>query len=151
MFSPDASVRTVSGGSTRNPRRRQRHDTDSVKQQPVRKRSKLSDQTFATPDSKANGNGHIAVNGHSEHEPRRASGTQTQQLTVREKKKDRRAAKEDGTTLLVRIASAPCLSRCKTNGRQTKTGLYLVKQLPAVPEKLRSNTTGAHLFPIAST
>jgi nuclear pore complex protein Nup133 len=101
MFSPEVSVRSVSGGSSRNPRRRQRHDSDTIKQQPVRKRSKLSEQTFSAPEAKSNGNGHLETNGHQQEDTRRQSTPGMHQLAVREKKKDRRAAKEDGTTLLV--------------------------------------------------
>jgi nuclear pore complex protein Nup133 len=71
MFSPEASVASARS-SLRNPRRRQRKDSDGLQQQPRKKRSKLSGDTFHSPtdapaNGNANGNGHVTMNGHASH------------------------------------------------------------------------------------
>ncbi|KAI9664780.1 MAG: hypothetical protein M1821_006228 [Bathelium mastoideum] len=76
MFSPETSLLGAQRASTRNPRRRQRHESESLKQDPAprRKRSRLSSDTFlppsghaAQPRSSLDANGHIGseMNGSS--------------------------------------------------------------------------------------
>ncbi|USP76479.1 hypothetical protein yc1106_03753 [Curvularia clavata] len=65
MFSTEASIQSARS-SLRNPRRRQRKDSDNPQQQRSRKRSKLSDETFKDPSgAHVNGNGSIQMNGHA--------------------------------------------------------------------------------------
>ncbi|EOD44271.1 putative nuclear pore complex subunit nup133 protein [Neofusicoccum parvum UCRNP2] len=128
MFSPDASFHGVHGALSRNPRRRQRHDSDSAKNQPDRKRSKIADTTFLDPASPAvNGNGPPALNGHTVNGDEKRRSALRHEIPVREKKHSAapaRSAKGDGSTIL------------------TKSPNYSFKQLPSLPEPLRSNRHG---------
>lgn len=104
MFSPDSTLNSLHGSVSRNPRRRQRKDSDSVRQQPHRKRSKLSDDTFLSPSgAKLNGNGAL-LNGHAS----RQDGETTfvsMDMPVREKKTSaKRSQRDDGSTYLVSTA-----------------------------------------------
>lgn len=92
--------------STRNPRRRQRPENDSLpKDQPRRKRSKISTDTFAAPDEPAiKQNGHAGMNGHGVPPARKGSAPpETLDVVVRGAKKTttKRAVKSDGSTVLV--------------------------------------------------
>lgn len=114
--------------STRNPRRRQRPESDSLPSQPRRKRSKISTDTFAAPeDGHANANanaaaaatiqpptakqnGHAATggtNGYATRSSRKASVQPSEasqmEVAVRGGKKavHKRAVKSDGSTVLV--------------------------------------------------
>ncbi|KAF4313126.1 Nucleoporin [Botryosphaeria dothidea] len=126
MFSPDASFHGVHGALSRNPRRRQRHDSDSAKNQPDRKRSKISDTTFLDPASPAvNGNGPPGLNGHTVNGDEKRRSALRHEIPVREKKHSAapaRSVKGDGSTTL------------------TKSPNYSLKQLPSLPEPLRSNS-----------
>jgi nuclear pore complex protein Nup133 len=111
MFSPDSTLNSLHGSVSRNPRRRQRKDSDSVRQQPHRKRSKLSGQTFVSPSAaKVNGNGSL-MNGYASH----GDGETTfvsMDMPVREKKAPgTRAHRDDGSTFLVSIYNTCQLSR----------------------------------------
>jgi hypothetical protein len=105
MFSPDTTLHTQSGSSGRNPRRRQRKDSDSFRQAPQRKRSKLSDETFVPPtNGKVNGNGSIGVNGYTPY-GHSSNHSHTLEMPLREKKSSgvtKRAPKGDGSIVLVR-------------------------------------------------
>lgn len=105
MFSPDASFHGVHGALSRNPRRRQRHDSDSAKNQPDRKRSKISDTTFLDPASPAvNGNGPPGLNGHTVNGDEKRRSALRHEIPVREKKHSAapaRSVKGDGSTTLV--------------------------------------------------
>ena len=46
MFSPGSAIKETQASSLRVSRRRQREDSDSLRHQPLRKRSKLSENTF---------------------------------------------------------------------------------------------------------
>lgn len=104
MFSPDSTLATINGNSTRNPRRRPRDSTDATRQ-PQRKRSKLSNAAYPSPEAEnANGNGSVVANGsatgangvHAHH-----SG---HDIPVRGKKhsaSSARPAKDDGSEHLV--------------------------------------------------
>ncbi|KAF2872713.1 Non-repetitive/WGA-negative nucleoporin C-terminal-domain-containing protein [Massariosphaeria phaeospora] len=121
MFSPEASLQGTRG-SLRNPRRRQRKDSDGP-QQPRRKRSKLSEGTFnSTTDAHANGNGSALMNGHASHGHGPASVDSSLVLVdmpVREKKTlVKRAPKDDTASYL------------------TKNDHYAVKKLPGFPQSL---------------
>lgn len=98
MFSPEASVQGSRSSSLRNPRRRQRKDSDGP-QQPRRKRNKLTEETFlANGDAHVNGNGTATPNGHvhADEEPElELPVREMKQLTVK------RAVKEDASQYLV--------------------------------------------------
>ena len=49
MFSPSSAIKETQASSLRVSRRRQREDSDSLRHQPLRKRSKLSENTFVPP------------------------------------------------------------------------------------------------------
>lgn len=106
---------------TRNPRRRQRNDEDSVKTAPRRKRSKLSEETFTSRvDEELNG--HAAMNGSVK--PARTAHTSTppveMEMPVRSKKKaSERHRRADGAVVL------------------TQNQCYSVKLLPSTPKELR--------------
>ncbi|KAF2809526.1 uncharacterized protein BDZ99DRAFT_520877 [Mytilinidion resinicola] len=122
MFSPDSTINSQHGSVSRNPRRRQRKDSDSVRLQPHRKRNKLSEETFVSPSAvKVNGNGTAGMNGHASH----GDGETTfvsMDMPVREKKiTGKRAHKDDGSIVL------------------TKSANYSVKKLPGFPTRLSQN------------
>lgn len=106
MFSPDASFHGVHGPVSRNPRRRQRHDSDSAKNQPDRKRSKISETTLLDPESPAvNGNGSSTSNGHPVSGDEKRRSALRHEIPVREKKQSgapARSVKGDGSLTLVR-------------------------------------------------
>lgn len=103
MFSPDATLQTLPG-SVRNPRRRQRKDSDSFRQAPQRKRSKLSEESFLPPtNGKVKGNGSVGANGSTAH-INGVNASHSLEIPVREKKGSgvtKRAAKGDGSIVLV--------------------------------------------------
>ncbi|KAK0937566.1 hypothetical protein LTR29_010899 [Friedmanniomyces endolithicus] len=124
----------------RNPRRRQRSDGDSLKTAPRRKRSKISESTFATRDTTEETEDlhptthDTAMNGHtrggttSRKPPPRASrheSTEPTELPMRGGKKPgtatlkHRPLKSDGATVLAQNA------------------VYSVKLLPSTPVELR--------------
>lgn len=108
MFSPESTLLGAQQASTHNPRRRQRHGSESFKQEqaPRRKRSRLSSETFmppssdgVQPDADLDANGHLrpATNGGSKL-------LQLQGMPVREKKqshKGARSQKGDRGSILV--------------------------------------------------
>jgi nuclear pore complex protein Nup133 len=104
MFSPEASVQSArSSLRNSNPKRRQRISDGLQQQQPRRKRSKLSSETFADKEEPyVNGNGSALMNGHAGHGSAEKS-LAVVAMPVREKKAPpKRAVKEDTTTYLVR-------------------------------------------------
>lgn len=108
----------AAGGSVRNPRRRQRNDSESARNQPRRKRSKLTDETFTAHDGEVevNGDGETAhMNGHTT-QPRLSHD-----LVVRSGKKVtlKRQPRGDGAQVLTANAN------------------YTVKSLPSTPRELR--------------
>jgi nuclear pore complex protein Nup133 len=111
MFSPEASI--ASARSMRNPRRRQRIDSDGTQQQQQRsrKRSKLNDETFKDPtDAHINGNGSALMNGHAVQSV--DNSVVLVDMPVREKKSaPKRAPKEDTGTYLVGIYASERLGR----------------------------------------
>lgn len=120
MFSPEASVQSArSSLRNSNPRRRQR-TSDGLQQQPLRKRSKLSNETYADREAPhVNGNGGALMNGHAGHGGAEKA-LEMVAIPVREKKTPpKRAIKEDNTLYLVKNAN------------------YGVKKLPALPTVLR--------------
>ncbi|KAF2142573.1 uncharacterized protein K452DRAFT_270331 [Aplosporella prunicola CBS 121167] len=138
MFSPDATLHSVHGPSLRNPRRRQRHDSDSAKHQPPKKRSKLPDPSLdPSSASPLNGNGASGLNGHVINGDERRRSSLRHEIPVREKKQSTitaRSSKGDGSALL------------------TKTSNYAIKQLPSLPEPLRSNPSANYrTFVLPST
>jgi hypothetical protein len=100
MFSPEASIQSARS-SLRNTRRRQR-TSEGLAQQPRRKRSKLSDESFvAKDDVHVNGNGSALMNGHAGHSSVENSLVVVD-MPVREKKApQKRAPKEDNSLYLV--------------------------------------------------
>ncbi|KAL2352803.1 Non-repetitive/WGA-negative nucleoporin C-terminal-domain-containing protein [Cryomyces antarcticus] len=120
MASFETQVTSLQSTSTRNPRRRQRNDSDSLRQQPQRKRSKLSNDTFTAPsDARTNGNVTDGLNGHAGQRVRQHSTSpRSQILPVREKKQlQKRGFKGDGSAVL------------------TENANYAVKHLPSLPER----------------
>jgi hypothetical protein len=98
MFSPEASIQ--SARSSLRAKRRPRASEEL--QQPRRKRSKLSGETFvAKQDAHPNGNGSALTNGHAEHGSAEHS-LALMEMPVREKKgPPKRATKEDHGLYLV--------------------------------------------------
>ncbi|KAK8168148.1 Non-repetitive/WGA-negative nucleoporin C-terminal-domain-containing protein [Phyllosticta citrichinensis] len=127
MFSPEASFHGVHG-SARNPRRRQRHDSDSAKNQPERKRSKISPTTFQDPSSTTKINREsVALNGHAVNGDEKRRSALRHEIPLREKKPSAPLARKiDGASIL------------------TKSPNYTFKQLPSLPERLRLNPREAH-------
>ncbi|RMZ69271.1 nuclear pore complex subunit [Pyrenophora seminiperda CCB06] len=122
MFSPEASMQSARS-SLRNPRRRQRKDSDGPQQQRSRKRSKLNDESFkASPIAHMNGNGSALMNGHAVQSP--GNSVVLVDMPVREKKPaPKRASKEDTGLYL------------------TKNANYSVKKLPGFPSALLRPST----------
>jgi hypothetical protein len=98
MFSPEASIQ--SARSSLRTKRRPRASEEL--QQPRRKRSKLSAETFvAREDAHTNGNGSALTNGHAGHGSAENS-LALMEMPVREKKgPPKRATKEDHSLYLV--------------------------------------------------
>ncbi|EOA81159.1 hypothetical protein ACJQWK_07494 [Exserohilum turcicum] len=123
MFSPEASIQSARS-SLRNPRRRQRKDSDGPQQQRSRKRSKLNDDTFKDPtDAHINGNGSALMNGHAVQSVE--NSVVLVDMPVREKKTapKQRAPKEE------------------TGSYLTKNVNYSVKKLPGFPSALLRPST----------
>jgi hypothetical protein len=106
MFSPEASIQSARS-SLRNPRRRQR-TSEGLQQQPRRKRSKLSDETFVAKDeAHVNGNGSVLMNGNGGYSSVENSLSLVE-MPVREKKTaPKRATKEDNALYLVGQYQSP--------------------------------------------
>lgn len=141
MFSPEASIASARS-SLRNPRRRPRPESESLRS---RKRSKLNDATFKDPaDAHINGNGSASTNGHAVQSVDHSVVVVDMPLSIREKKTaPKRAPKEDtGTYLVSRCAS----TRDGTaNMRlQTKNANYSVKKLPGFPSALLRPSSTAY-------
>ncbi|KAK7545482.1 Non-repetitive/WGA-negative nucleoporin C-terminal-domain-containing protein [Phyllosticta citricarpa] len=134
MFSPEASFHGVHG-SARNPRRRQRHDSDSAKNQPNRKRSKISPTTFQDPANTAKNNRESpALNGHAVNGDEKRRSTLRHEIPLREKKPSAPLARKiDGASIL------------------TKSPNYTFKQLPTLPEHLRRNPHAHRTFGLTSS
>lgn len=112
MFSSEAFVQSArSSLRNSNPRRRQRTSNGLQQQQPRRKRSKLSNETFAgNGEAHVNGNGTALTNGHAGHVGvGKSSALAVMDMPVREKKAPpKRASREDNTLYLVRqLRQAP--------------------------------------------
>ncbi|KAF2709162.1 hypothetical protein K504DRAFT_467140 [Pleomassaria siparia CBS 279.74] len=125
MFSPEASALSARG-SLRNPRRRQRKDSDGP-QQPRRKRSKLSNDTFqltndahahARVNGNGNGKGSLKMNGYAHHQEDSPPNA-TIDIPVREKKEPPKRGVKSDTALYL-----------------TKNENYTVKRLPSFPSNL---------------
>jgi nuclear pore complex protein Nup133 len=101
MFSPEASLSSQRSSLRTTSKRRQR-TSEGAQQQPRRKRSKLSDETFAAKDdAHTNGNGSALMNGHAGHDSAENSLVLVD-MPVREKKATpKRAVKEDNALYLV--------------------------------------------------
>lgn len=101
MFSPEASLSSQRSSLRTNSKRRQR-TSEGLQQQPRRKRSKLSDESFvAKDDAHMNGNGGALMNGHAGHDSTENSLVLVD-MPVREKKAPpKRAVKEDNALYLV--------------------------------------------------
>ncbi|KAI4714868.1 hypothetical protein J4E89_000551 [Alternaria sp. Ai002NY15] len=121
MFSPEASIASARS-SLRNPRRRPRPESESLRS---RKRSKLNDATFKDPaDAHINGNGSASTNGHAVQSVDHSVVVVDMPLSIREKKTaPKRAPKEDTGTYL------------------TKNANYSVKKLPGFPSALLRPST----------
>lgn len=107
MFSPEASIQSARS-SLRNPRRRQRKDSDGPQQQRSRKRSKLNDEAFKDPaGAHMNGNGSVQINGHAVQSVE--NSVVLVDMPVREKKTapKQRAPKEEAGSYLVSLQSSP--------------------------------------------
>lgn len=136
MFSPDSTLHPALSRPNRNPRRRQR-DSDSLQQQPHRKRSKLSADVFASPSSASlNGKGSLSMNGHASHGETDGSLVLVD-MPVREKKPAaKRTTREDGAVLLVRGFIWDYMDTVILTSRQTKCENYSVRKLPSFPPRL---------------
>ena len=104
MFSPEASVQSARS-SLRNKRQR---TSSGLQNQPRRKRSKLSDESFVAKDeAHVNGNGSLLMNGHAGHKSAENSLVVVD-IPVREKKAPpKRAPKEDNALYLVSQCQSP--------------------------------------------
>ncbi|TID13640.1 hypothetical protein E6O75_ATG01618 [Venturia nashicola] len=121
MSSPHGAVQRRAPEAIRNPRRRRRNESETLRQAP-RKRSKISESTFEVRDG-----GHSleedGVNGHIN-----GNASLHTHMPVRGKRQasiSHRSTKGDGTEELSRTAE------------------YVVKKLPALPERLRNDATGS--------
>lgn len=105
MVSPEASSLAAQVTGMRNPRRRQRDSEEgaTLRQQPQRKRSKLSNENSDRPVNDVNGNARTYPNGHVKGSLRvRSPSPRVQHIPVREKKlHSHRVTKGDGSTILV--------------------------------------------------
>lgn len=132
MFSPELQT-APNAASTRNPRRRQRGENDSVNiKQPTRKRSKLSQETFANTNGVGDVNGvglqgEKRANGSAKGAERNGHGSVN--LAVREKQVGATAGSKRG-------------GRPDTSTILTRTSNYAFKQLPALPEQLKNGDAG---------
>ncbi|KAH7125414.1 Non-repetitive/WGA-negative nucleoporin C-terminal-domain-containing protein [Dendryphion nanum] len=123
MFSPEATIQSARS-SQRNPRRRQRKDSDGLQQQPRRKRSKITEDAFKVPiDAHINGNGNgngsaIMMNGHAGHVDIDSSLVVVD-MPVRDKKPIVKRVHKDDAALYL-----------------TKNDSYHVKKLPSFPVAL---------------
>jgi nuclear pore complex protein Nup133 len=104
MFSSEASVQ-----SARSSLRRKQRTSEGLHQQPRRKRTKLSEESFvAKDDAHVNGNGSALMNGHAGHGSAENSMVVVD-MPVREKKTPPvRTPKADNSLYLVR----PCQTFC---------------------------------------
>ncbi|KAF2794749.1 hypothetical protein K505DRAFT_374439 [Melanomma pulvis-pyrius CBS 109.77] len=123
MFSPEASAQNARSSLRNNPRRRQRKDSDGLQQQPRRKRSKLSGDTFYSPadahtNGNANGNGAVTMNGHVSH----VGFDDSLDIPVREKTGHPKRGLQDNTPLYL-----------------TRNETFDVKRLPNFPTGLSRN------------
>nr|XP_023907929.1 nucleoporin NUP133-like [Quercus suber]POF16449.1 nucleoporin [Quercus suber] len=121
---PESGVEHASRHSTRNPRRRQRQsDGDSLKTTaPRRKRSKLSDDTFAV---KQTTEVEVLMNGS-------ANGTHSQTISMS-------GPMDNGSELPVRGKRSSIKRTLKGDGAAvlTQNSIYTVKQLPSTPRELQ--------------
>lgn len=106
MFSHDPLVPASANPSTRNPRRRQRTHSEEngiLLPKAKKRRSALTSVTFDKPDgSEHHPNGALTLNGTATKE-RRDDATEIKELPVREiRKASLRAARGDGSVILVR-------------------------------------------------
>ncbi|KAF2833721.1 hypothetical protein CC86DRAFT_311751 [Ophiobolus disseminans] len=123
MFSPEASIQSARSSLRNNPRRRQRTSDGLQQQQPRRKRSKISNETFADKDeAHVNGNGSVLMNGHADHGDVEKS-LAVMDMPVREKKAPPKRASREDTSLYL-----------------TKTANYSIKPFRGFPNALRQPT-----------
>ena len=150
MSNPGEGIASTAKPVTRNPRRRQRKDVEDagpVRQQPQRKRSKISRDTYkATGDqveSEANGHVPTDANGQVDGETDNLARVK---IPLRERSQAgavKRAPKYDGSKVLVsacayliaafKLTRTPC---------QTRNANYSVVQLPGLPEQIRHDKRG---------
>jgi nuclear pore complex protein Nup133 len=112
MFSPEASIISQRSSLRTTSKRRQR-TSEGLQQQPRRKRSKLSEETFvAQDDAHMNGNGSALMNGHAGRDSPESSLVLVA-MPVREKKAPpKRAVKEDNALYLVGHFQTPEVDLC---------------------------------------
>ena len=128
----------------RNPRRRQRPETDSVGHQPRRKRSKVTSETFDRPTS-TNGDdsGEPVSNGHMESRHRTsATPNESLDIPVRVKKiSNRRAPKTEGGAVMV--SETPIeIDLISLKALQTQNDHYTLRHLPSTPDIIRKSASG---------
>lgn len=153
MFSPDASIQAVPP-SQRNPRRRQRtHSDDSFGIRPPAKRVRtpLAHDTFEpVSDQQTNGpaTGSVVANGHLvAGRSTRDASSDTTSLAYRVGKKqerEKRGGHGDGSLVLVSLVTfkaSALTSECANvvGVPKTKNDNYIVAQLPALPDLVRSS------------
>jgi nuclear pore complex protein Nup133 len=99
MFSSEASIQ-----SARSSLRRKQRTSEGLHQQPRRKRTKLSEESFVAKDEvHVNGNGSALMNGHAGHGSAESSMVVVD-IPVREKKTPpKRTPKADNSLYLVRL------------------------------------------------
>jgi hypothetical protein len=112
MFSPEASIISQRSSLRTTSKRRQR-TSEGLHQQPRRKRSKLSEETFvAKDDAHVNGNGSVLINGHAGRDSPENSLVLVD-MPVREKKAPpKRAVKEDNALYLVGLCHIQAIDLC---------------------------------------
>ncbi|QDS76291.1 hypothetical protein FKW77_001968 [Venturia effusa] len=121
MSSPHSAGQRRAPETIRNPRRRRRNDSETLRQAP-RKRSKISESTFEVRDG-----GH-SIGDDGTHEHINGNASILTHMPVRGKRQasiSHRSTKADGSEELSRTAE------------------YIVKKLPALPERLRNDATGS--------
>ncbi|KAF4551734.1 Nucleoporin-like protein 1 [Elsinoe fawcettii] len=129
MSLASADTQSARRVSTRNPRRRQRLDSDSVGHQPRRKRSKVTSETFDTP-TLTNGSlsGDTLTNGDIETRSRKsATPADSLDIPLRSKKSTQKRAPRNDAGLVM-----------------TQNAHYSLRQLSSTPEAVRRCASDFH-------
>lgn len=137
--------------STRNPRRRQRQESDSLQNQPRRKRSRITKDTYEAPEVGSVQNDAADLNGHAHGRRKSSTPLEALDMPLRGKKNaQKRVVKGDGSTVLVWTKQPRGRLLNRTNQfKQTQNAHYSLRHLPSTPDIIRNSASGmtfpAHL------